>query len=135
MDVTLSTDSRRIAELLRHRLNGGQHLLLRFIRAARSRLAQQCQRLERRKPGAEILRGEEAAARLAQVFVHIAGADWTALAVLIDPLEQFLARDIAAVAHDARDSPIRDERALLDSALAAKLQHERTTLQLDVSIA
>src|SRR3954468_21154208 len=100
MDVTLSTDGRRIAELLRHGLDGVEHLFLRFVRAARARLSKQSERLERCKPGAEVFRGKRPAARFAQVLVHIAGVDRPALAVLVEPLEQLLPGNIAAIPHD-----------------------------------
>ena len=93
VDVTLATDGRRVAQAPGHGRDGGHQLFLDLALVANRAFTQCLQSFHRGEPGAEVLRRERPPARLAQVFVDVGGIDATALAVLIDPLKQLLARE------------------------------------------
>jgi hypothetical protein len=54
---------------------------------------------------------------------YLARVDRTALTVVVDELEQMLARNLLAAAHNFRYPLVVDEDFVLDSALAAEVQH------------
>src|SRR5688572_15662053 len=134
VDVALPTYRGRVAELVGHRFDGRQHLLTSFTDACMALPAQHFQRLKSREPRAKVFCREWAAARLAQVVVHVAGADGTTLAFLVYPLKQLLAGNVAAVAHDAHHRTIGHQRPLRDAALAPKLQRQRTAFRSHMAV-
>ena len=59
-------------------------------------------------PSSEVLRGEICAGSIAQIVVDIGRVNRLALASLINILEQFVAREIAASLDDPRKPPVAE---------------------------
>ena len=91
-------------------------------RSGTGTLVEQRQRVQRRVPGAEVLGRELAAHAFAQIVVHLARIDGVALALLVDVLEQRLARQFLAAPHELREPRVIDGHVVLRAALAAELQ-------------
>ena len=71
MNVTLATDGRCVAQSLRDGGNGLNQLSLDLPLVADRPFTQRLQGFDRGKPGAEVLGGEGAATRLAQVLIDV----------------------------------------------------------------
>ena len=100
--VRRTGDGRRVAELAGDHLDRGGGLAPPAASDSRRvERRQRGRREQRADPGAEVLRGEVVAGRLAQVVVDVAGLDLVLRAVVVDVLEQPLAREVAALADDA----------------------------------
>ena len=102
-------------------------LMQRRIAASRAPLrhrhvVEQRQRVQRGVPGAEILGREIAAHAFAQIVVDLSRIDGAPIALLVDVLEQRLARQFLAAAHELREACIFDQHVVLRAALAAELQ-------------
>ena len=76
------------------------------------------------EPGAEILRRERPAARLAQVFIDVGRIDPVPLTVVVDPLKQLLAGNIGAPLHDAGNGRILNADTVRNAALAAEFESQ-----------
>ena len=68
--------------------------------------AERARREHRAGPGAEVLGREVLAGDLAQVGVHVGRVDRLPLAVVVDVLEQLVARQVAAALDDARRAAV-----------------------------
>ena len=85
-------------------------------------------------PGAEVLGGELVARDLPEVFVDVGRVDRRAAAVLVQVLEQLLARQIAAAPDDARESRSSQIDLVEHAALAAKVKSQLGARRRDVTI-
>ena len=85
-------------------------------------------------PGAEILCRDVAAGDLAQVGVDVRRRHVPALAVLVDVLEQLLAGEVLAGAHDLGDAPVLDLEAPDLAALALELEAQLRAVHRDVLV-
>src|SRR6185503_10373869 len=87
------------------------------------------------RPGAEVLRGEFFAGDLAEVFVHVAGADRARLVVLVEIPEELLPRELLTLPHDPREPTIAELRFARLAALTDEAEAEPLTLHPHVTIA
>ena len=83
--------------------------------SAGPREAERTKGQQRSGPRPEVLGGEAAARRLAEVRIDVVRGDVTDLAVVVDVLEQLLAGQLLATLHEARE-PAIPEVDLLDLA-------------------
>jgi hypothetical protein len=79
-------------------------------------------REKRAGPGAEVLGGEIAAGRLAQVVVHVVRRHVPDLAVVVDIREQVLSRQVLAPADDRREASVTDVHLAYGARLAPKTE-------------
>ena len=111
MDVELAADGAGVGELACDVVERRYEPRLGGLRAARRLLAKAREGVEAAHPGAEVLGGELAPRRLAQVFVDVGRVDGPRRAVLAQVLEELVARDLLALAdaagHAASASVIR----------------------------
>src|SRR5690606_3677264 len=87
----------------------------------------------RRAPGAEMLGRETLAGVLADIVVDVLRIDRTAVAVLVDILEQLLARQFLDGAHDARDAAVRELQLPFLPRLADEGEAEASAFHPDVT--
>jgi hypothetical protein len=81
---------------------------------------------DRAEPGSEVLRAQVVrAGGLTEVVVHVLGRDSALLPVLVEVLEEALARQLAAAPDDGRQAAIDQGRLLGAAALAAKPEPKR----------
>ena len=109
MHVAFAADARRVAEARGDLLDGladvllGLGLVVEFLEFRQG---------ERRQhgagPGAEILGRDLAPGDLLQIGVHVRRGDRMLLAVIVDILEQVLARQVLAGLDDSGDAPVLD---------------------------
>ncbi len=74
-------------------------------------------------PGAEILGREVIAHALAKEGIHLAGIDAAAMALFVDILEQPLAGQVLASAHQCGEARVPDAHLVQQSTLAGEPQH------------
>src|SRR6185295_14553310 len=124
MYVGLAADRRRVAERfgdrLDHRLDADPRML--------ALLQQLLEGDDARAPGAEMLGGEVAAARLANVIVDVARGDGLRLAVAVHILEQHLPGELLTAPDDALQMTVGDGHFADDPTLAGKAHHELVAL-------
>ena len=93
MNIALAANARSVAKFLRSRFHSLNYvflpLCLRFETGLRLKLAHGD---DRPSPGTKILRGEVLAADLTQIVIHLARFDGAPNSVLVNVLEEFLAR-------------------------------------------
>jgi hypothetical protein len=128
MDIGLAADRGGVAERFGDRLNDGLDADPRVL----ALLEQLVQRDRARAPGAEMLGGEVAARRRADVIVDVARADRLRLAVAVDVLEQHLARQLLAAADDALEVGSGDRRFMDDAVLADETHQQFVALAAKV---
>src|SRR5687767_12336997 len=103
MDVALAADGSGVAELLRDRFDRRDDVLLALrLRIDRLHRPQRGRGQDGPGPGAEVLGREVAAGDLAEVIVHVAGADVARLAVVAYVREQLFAGQVLAAFDDPR---------------------------------
>ena len=88
-----------------------------------------------RRPGAEILRRDVLAGDLAQIIVHVGRVDVAPLALLVDVLEQLVARQVAAILDDAGEPAVVDVGFVALAAFAAEADVDVAALDRDVAVA
>ena len=97
-----------------------------FLRPASSSTSRNSGERQRRGdgagPGPEVLRGEVVAGDLAQVVVHVVGADVAPRAVLVDVLEQLLAGQLLALPDERGQAAVAHVDLVLLAALAAEAE-------------
>src|SRR4051812_19710378 len=136
MNVGLAADRLRISETRRHAGDRRHHVALGFgLRLEAREPGQRLRGEHRAGPRAEVLGGEVVAADLAQIPVHVVGADRLALAVVVDVLEQFVAGEIAAGLDDLREARVVELDGVRDAALAAEFEAHLAAADLGVPIA
>src|SRR5207253_6848899 len=89
-------------------------------------------RVHRAAPGAEVLRGEIAPGKFAQVRVDVVGGDRLALAERVEVLEELGAGKVAAALHDAGEPLVGEGDVVLDAALSAEAEAQRRSAHRDV---
>ena len=120
VDIRLAADRHRVAQArghLRDHLRRGAALAL-----ARARGARELERQHAAVPGAEVLGRHARAGDPAQVVVDVGGRHPADLAVLVGVLEQFLARQGLATAHDAGHAAVGQRDLVAHAALALERQ-------------
>jgi hypothetical protein len=126
VDVTLTAHRFSVAELLRHVLDGGADMALRLRgRVAPRHAPQRFRRLQRPRPGAEVLAGEIFAGDLLQVGVDVRRLDAAVFTGFIDILEKLVSGKVLHAAHDAGDLAVGQLDIVLHAALAAKPELQR----------
>ena len=89
----------------------------------------------RAAPGPEVLRGERAVRGLADVVVDVLRADLAALAVVVEVLEQVLARQVLRPLDDPGDPAVGDLQHPLLPRLALEAEAKARPLDPDVPVA
>ena len=135
VDVTFPAHRRSVAQPLRHMLDGGDKVLFRLcLRVESFELGQRDRGEHRARPGAKILGRELRAADLAQIVVHVLRIHLLLVAVLIEVLEEFLARQVLRAPDDFGDARIVQVDAVIFSTFAAKREVQRAVVNLHVPV-
>jgi hypothetical protein len=136
MDIAFAANRWRVSETLGDLLNRANDILLRLgCRVEQLELSKRQRGQHRSGPGSEVLCGKVLAADLTKVIVHVARPDSSLLAVIVDVLEQLLAREFLAPADDLRQPPIIKVDRTPHAALPAELETETRTANGDVIVA
>ncbi len=126
MDVAGPADRGRVAQHPGDLLDaGGDDALLGALVLGGAGLGQGLGAVQRTRPGAEVLGGEGSPRGFADVVVDVVGVDGVPLALVVEVLEQALARQLLAAADQRREAPVVDAGAVLLAALAAEVEHRR----------
>src|SRR6267142_2679134 len=134
--VALARDGRRVAELRGDALDRPGDIAFRLAaRRAGPGLGQRQRAQHRARPRAEVLGRELVAADLAQVGVDVAGVHAAPRALLVNVLEQLLARQILKAADDAGHARIAHVHRVLLAALATELKAQGGPGRLHVAVA
>jgi hypothetical protein len=89
---------------------------------------------DRSRPGAKVLGRELLAAHRAEIGIDVARADPLRQPILVEVLEELLAREVLAAADDAGEPAVADVHLLELAALAAELEPKRRSGDADVSV-
>jgi hypothetical protein len=136
MDVALAAHGDCIAELGCHPLDRARHVALGGRLGVEAlELAERQRRQHGPRPGAEILGREGLARDLLQIGVHVRRIDLLPLPIVVDVLEEVLAGELLAGAHDARQPAITQRRAVPLAALAAIFEDDLCAREVDVAVA
>ena len=136
VDVALPADRGRVAQPLGDVLDGPDDVLLGLrLRVERLELAERQRGQDGPGPGPEVLGGELAAGGLADVLVDVGRVDRPGLTLLVQVLEQLLAREVPAPADDPGEPGVGQVDLVLDPALAPELEPDRLPADPDVPVA
>src|SRR5579883_415155 len=136
MNVALSADGLGIAQPFRYRFDGRDNVALGLrLRVKAGELLQGAGGQHRARPGAEVLGREFLPGDLLDVGIDIRRIDVVGGAVTVEILKQFLARQILAALHDARQPAVVHADAVANPALAAKGKLQARPFDCDVSVA
>ena len=136
MHVAGAADRRRVAEDPGHRLDAGRHQPLGLGGVRRRRLQRQGpRRRQGAGPGPNVLGAEILADGRAQIGVDLGAADRVPDPVVVDVLEETLARQGLAPPEHARQAAIVEVGLVLDAALAAKFEDGAVAVEPDVALA
>jgi len=126
VDVVLPADGAGIAQPLCHPIDHPYQVpLCLFLRPGRAQVPECAGRQHGPDPGSEILGGHVLpAADLLQVVVDVPGIHRLAPALVVQILEQLLARQRLAVLHDSRDPAVGDRDRVTHPALASETEAE-----------
>src|SRR5205823_12382122 len=86
-------------------------------------------------PGAEIFRRDLLAGDLTQIRVDLFRADRVLIALVVEILEQLVARQVTATFDDPREAAIIDVALVAIAALPAEAQMDVATVDADMAIA
>ena len=136
MDVAFAAHGDRIAELGGDLLDRADHVALGGgFRIEALELAERERGQHRSRPGAEVLGREGLSCDILQIGVDVRRIDRLPLAFLVDVLEELLAGDLLAGAHDAGEAAIAQRRAVQPAALAAVFEDDLGAREVDVAVA
>ena len=90
--------------------------------------AQGARAKQRSRPGTEVLAGEFLAGDPLEIGVHVGGLYGARGSVLIEVLEQLLARQVLHAAHELRDAAVGERNFVRHAALSLEAQAERDPL-------
>src|SRR4051812_41685700 len=136
MDIAAPANCRSVSEMFGHFLHSADNGSF-ALRLAVKRLEFTqglCGEL-RPSPGPEILGGDLLSGDLAQILIHLRRPDGTALAVIVHVLKQLIARQVAAVLHNARETPVVDVGLVVLTAFAAKTDVDTAAFDGDMPVA
>src|SRR4029453_7652108 len=120
MDVALAADRRRVAQSRRHLHDRGGEPPARV--GLLGRRGEGLRGEDGAAPRAEVLGGELLAADLAEVGIDVRGAYGLPLPILVEVLEQLVAREILAAPPDAGERPAAHVDGGVVAPRAAELQ-------------
>ena len=125
IDIGLAANRRRVAQIGSDLLDGldnepGERAFAQGI--GQRRRMHDLHRAQRRVPGAKVLRREIVAHRLLQIRIDLIGTNRACLAGIIDVLEQALAGQLVAAAHEPRELPVVDRDLVVCATLAGEAQ-------------
>ena len=137
MDVALAADGGGVAELFGDLLDGLDDVLLRLgLGFEGFEFAQRQAGEDGACPGAKVLGGELLLGDGAQIVVHVGGVDSVQRAVLVvDVLEEFVAGQVEAALHNAREAAVVEVDDVALAALALEFEADRRAFDIDVLVA
>src|SRR6185295_351413 len=131
VNVVFAANRSRISQALRNGIDCTIDVALCFaLRGRRTHLAQFHASQHCPAPGTEVFRRDIATAYFTQISVHVVRRDRFPFSGADEVLEQFLARQILAALHDARDTPVGNGNRMLHAAFSPETETQFRSVDL-----